>query len=139
MWFKRLRGKKPDDSAAQAAPAPADDRRRNLDMRPVRNRAVREERTEQGFARLIYLSAYKPWFAGLARRVGAWDGKPLERKLELDELGTFCWELIDGERSVREMAGLLAERYGLPGREAELAVAGFLRELGRRGVIGVRG
>lgn len=135
MWFKR-RPAKPVDPAP--GPGGGDERRRNLDMRPARNRLVREERTEQGFARLIYLSAYKPWFAGVARRLGMWDGKPLERKLELDELGTFCWELIDGRNSVRDVAARLAERYGLPGREAELAVAGFLRELGRRGVVGLR-
>jgi len=113
-------------------------RERSLAMRPARSRLVREEIVEGGVVRLTYLSAYKPWFAGLARRVGAWDGKPLERKLDLDELGAFCWNLIDGERQVKEMARILAERYGLPAREAELSVAAFLRELGKRGIIGVR-
>ncbi|GFK95690.1 Coenzyme PQQ synthesis protein D [Fundidesulfovibrio magnetotacticus] len=107
-------------------------------MRPARNRMVREERLEGGLARLTYLSAYRPWFAGLARRMGAWDGRPLQKKLELDELGTFCWDLIDGERTVKDMALALGERYGVPAREAELSVAAFLRELGRRGLIGVR-
>lgn len=107
-------------------------------MRPAVNRLVREETLESGFTRLTYLSAYKPWFAGVARRMGMWDGRPLERKLELDELGTFCWKLVDGERSVSEMAAVLAEKYGLPGREAELAVAAFLRELGKRGIVGFR-
>ncbi|WP_243312168.1 PqqD family protein [Fundidesulfovibrio agrisoli] len=137
MWFKR-RPAKPVEPAHADPPENVEERRRNLDMRPARNRLVREERTEQGFARLIYLSAYKPWFAGVARRLGMWDGKPLERKLELDELGTFCWELIDGRNSVRDVAARLAGHYGLPGREAELAVAGFLRELGRRGIVGLR-
>ncbi|MFZ5426072.1 MAG: PqqD family protein [Thermodesulfobacteriota bacterium] len=133
MWFKRRR---------KAASALADEsgpgRERSLSMRPAVNRLVRQETMENGFVRLTYLSAYKPWFAGIARRIGAWDGRPLERKLELDELGTFCFRLIDGERSVLNMAGILAGKYGLPAREAELAVAAFLRELGRRGIVGFR-
>jgi hypothetical protein len=107
-------------------------------MRPARNRLVREELREGGVVRLTYLSAYKPWFAGIARRLGMWDGRPIERKLDLDELGAFCWNLIDGDRPASGIAAVLAQRYGLPAREAELAVAAFLRELGRRGLIGLR-
>ena len=130
MWFK----------PRSQAPAPEEgqSRERSLAMRPARSKQVREGPLDGGLIRLVYLSAYKPWFAGLARRVGAWAGRPLERKLDLDELGSFCWNLIDGDRQVREMARILAERYGLPAREAELSVAAFLRELGRRGIIGIR-
>ncbi|WP_243359273.1 PqqD family protein [Fundidesulfovibrio terrae] len=113
-------------------------RERSLAMLPARSKLVREEILDGGVVRLTYLSAYKPWFAGLARRMGAWDGRPLERKLDLDELGTFCWNLIDGARPVKDMAEVLAEKYGLPAREAELSVAAFLRELGKRGIIGFR-
>ncbi len=133
MWFKRR--SKPEPLPEETGGL---SREKSLSMRPAVNRLVREQVMESGFLRLVYLSAYKPWFAGLARRVGAWDGRPLQRKLELDELGTFCFKLIDGERTVREMAGTLAERYGLPAREAELSMAAFLRELGRRGIVGFR-
>ncbi len=131
MWFAR-RKKTPPPPPREGS------RERSMAMRPAVSRLVREETLESGFARLTYLSAYKPWFAGIAKRFGAWNGGPLERKLELDELGTFCWRLIDGERSVSEMAAVLAERYGLPAREAEMAVAAFLRELGKRGIVGFR-
>lgn len=133
MWFSRRNPAHQPSSEDEGG-----SRERSLDMRPARNRMVREEFLEGRLARLTYLSAYKPWFAGLAKRVGAWDGRPLERKLELDELGTFCWGLIDGERTVRDMARAFAERHGLPAREAELAVSAFLRELGRRGLVGFR-
>lgn len=130
MWFARRKRQEPlEDTPGRA---------RSLAMRPARNRLVREEPMEGGVVRLTYLSAYKPWFAGIARRLGMWDGRPLERKLDLDELGTFCWNLIDGDRSAAAMAAVLAERYALPAREAEMAVAAFLRELGRRGIIGFR-
>jgi hypothetical protein len=113
-------------------------RERSLSMIAGRNKLVREQILDGGLVRLTYLSAYKPWFAGIAKRMGAWDGRPLERKLDLDELGTFCWNLIDGERPVKDMAKALAEKYGLPAREAELSVAAFLRELGKRGIVGFR-
>lgn len=131
MLFKRSKSPPPPKKRELS-------RDRSLSMRPARSKLIKEETLEGGLKRLHYLSAYKPWFAGLAKRMGAWDGRPLERKLELDELGSFCWDLIDGDRSVREMARILAERFSLPAREAELAVAAFLRELGKRGIIGVR-
>jgi hypothetical protein len=147
MWFKRRKSapvsssdepSRGSDLTTAAATSEGPSRQRSLAMRPARNRLVREEVLGGGTIRLVYLSSYKPWFAGLARRVGAWDGSPLARKLDLDELGTFCWNLIDGHRSAKAIAEVLAGRYALPAREAELAVAAFLRELGRRGVIGVR-
>ena len=136
MWLKRRKPASAPGEPTAVREEPS--RQRSLAMRPARNRLVREEVLVEGTVRLAYLSAYKPWFAGLARRLGVWDGSPLTRKLDLDELGAFCWNLIDGDRSAKAIAEILAERYCLPAREAELAVAAFLRELGRRGIIGVR-
>jgi len=133
-WFKRAEQK----IVPAPPPVPERSRERSLSMRPARNAMVREETLPGGVLRLHYLTSMKPWFAGIAKRMGAWDGKPLVKKLELDELGAFCWNLVDGTRSVRDLARALAERYQLPPREAELAVAAFLRELGKRGIIGVR-
>ncbi len=136
MWFKRRKSAPAGDAGEAEALRAAAQRARNLDMLPVRNTLVREETLEGGLVRLTYLSAYKPWFAGIARRAGVWDGRPLERKLELDVLGSLCWGMIDGLNSVRDMAAGLAARYSLPAREAEISVAAFLRELGKRGIVG---
>lgn len=127
MWFRRRPSEKPVPASRETS----------LAMRPARNAQVVEEALDNGLVRLIYPTTVKPWFAGLALRMGLWDGAPLTRKLELDELGTFCWRMLDGNASVRDVAAALSGRYGLPRREAELAVAAFLRELGRRGVIGL--
>lgn len=135
MFFAR---RKREKAAPRRETEDAMGRERSLAMLPARSKLVREETLDGGVVRLAYLSAYKPWFAGLARRMGAWDGRPLERKLDLDELGTFCWNLIDGTRPVKDMTKVLAEKYGLPAREAELSVAAFLRELGKRGIVGFR-
>jgi hypothetical protein len=81
--------------------------------------------------------AVRPALAGLARRLGVWDGRVLRKTVELDAMGSTVWRLIDGRRAAGGIAAALAERYGLDAREAELAVAEFLRLLGRRGAIGV--
>ena len=83
-----------------------------------------------------YPLALKPWLTELARRFGsASAGAPPMRQLELDELGSLTWDLIDGERSVRGIIRLFARKTEVHPKEAEAAVTQFLRELGRRGII----
>jgi hypothetical protein len=53
-------------------------------------------------------------------------------------MGTAVWELMDGERSARQIAEAFARKYQVQVREAETAVTRFLRELGRRGLIGIK-
>ena len=106
-------------------------------LAPVKSRDVGEEETPQGLVRLSLPVAVRPALAGLARRFGLWDGRVLRKTVELDALGSAVWRLIDGVRPAGEIAAGLAARYRLDTREAELAVADFLRQLGRRGAIGV--
>lgn len=105
---------------------------------PQQNPDAREEPLSEESVRLVYEVVYKPWFASLGKRLGGWDGTPMVRKLELDELGTRVWRLLDGKRNVAEVAAELAAEYGLHKREAEVSVTGFLRELGKRGLIALR-
>lgn len=107
-----------------------------LSFVPVKNVAVRQETTQDGKIRLTYPVTVRPAFSGMLRRLGVWDGRPSDKILELDELGATTWGLTDGRRSVRQVAEAFAGRYGLGAREAEIAVASFFRELGRRGLVG---
>ncbi len=111
-------------------------RDRALELAPVKNRFIEETVTDGDFILLTYPTTVKPWFSGIAKRFGAWDGKPLMKKLGLDEMGTFTWRLIDGKKTVNGIARDFAARYGLQKREAELSVSSFIRELGRRGLLG---
>lgn len=61
---------------------------------------------------------------------------PLSKKVSLDEIGSFVWQLCDGEHTVRDMATLLAKKYKLNKREAIMSLSVFLRNLGKRGLIG---
>ena len=75
--------------------------------------------------------------AAVARWTGSLPEKPRFRKLELDALGTAVWDLIDGRQSVRALVARFAKQHRLQHRDAEVSVTNFLRELGRRGLIGM--
>jgi hypothetical protein len=105
---------------------------------PVKNREVLEERLEGGEMVLTYPLVIRPWLAGLAQKLGLQSREPLTRKLQLDEVGSLTWSLLDGKRTVEEVVDFLCRRYNLNRREAEVATTGFLRELGKRGLIGLR-
>jgi hypothetical protein len=122
----------------KVVPAGGMTRERSLSFVPVRNLAVREETTAEGLVRLTYPVTVRPAFSGMLKRLGIWDGRPSQKTIELDAMGCATWELVDGTRCVREVAQAFAARYRLGEREAEVAVAAFLRELGRRGAVGFR-
>ena len=109
-----------------------------LECVPVKSEAVEEEYLAGGLVRLTYASGIRPWARSLARRLGRPEPAPVPHKLELDELGSMVWGLMDGTRSILGVVEAFAERYQLQPREAEVAVTKFIRDLGRRGLIGLR-
>ncbi|MGE4421834.1 MAG: PqqD family protein [Pseudodesulfovibrio sp.] len=119
-------------------PEPTISRAQALDMVPVRNEAVAITALPGGLVQLAYPLAIKPWFGRLADKVGLWDGKPMTKTVELDEMGTFVWRHIDGTRSVRAIARAFTETYEVQPREAELAVTAFIKTIGQRGIIGLK-
>lgn len=106
-----------------------------LAARPVISGAVRVVEGDGGMIRLDYPLVLPRWLAGLlpVGRVAT-----LRRTLELDAMGSFVWSRIDGARSVGQLAALVSEHYRCLPREAEEAVAAFIRELGRRHILGLR-
>jgi hypothetical protein len=105
---------------------------------PVKNREVLEEKAEGGVMVLTYPLVIRPWLAVVAKRLGLQSSEPLTRKLQLDEMGSLTWSLLDGKRTVQDVVDFLCRRYNLNRRETEVATTGFLRELGKRGLIGLR-
>lgn len=57
--------------------------------------------------------------------------------LQLDQMGSFVWHLIDGKNNVKEIIIIFAKDYKVTNQEAETAVAAFLKTLGQRGFIGM--
>lgn len=106
---------------------------------PVKGSHVQESRLASGDILLSYPDAKQPWFAGLIRRLNPAGAEKVRiKKLQLDALGTSVWELLDGSRSVQKVIELFAQKYRLHPKEAEVSVTQFLRELGRRELIGLQ-
>jgi len=108
-----------------------------LGCTPVKNRHVRESHLESGEVVVHYPVAVHPWVARLVRFLGKEAASPRDGKLQLDALGTAVWGMIDGERSLRRIVAAFAASHRLETREAEIAVTQFVRELGRRGLVGL--
>jgi hypothetical protein len=126
----RLFKKKPKGPSISRAEA--------LDRIPVKNRQISENRLETGDVVIHYPVIMRPFFAGLAKRFGGQEVQTQMKKLQLDELGTSVWNLMDGNRSVRQLVKMFTETHQLETREAEVSVTQFIRELGRRGLIAMR-
>lgn len=109
-----------------------------LTLTPVRNTEVGQEPAPDGGVVLSYPVVMRPWFAGVVRRLGGPEAPVRTRKLQLDALGTSVWELIDGMRTVRQVVRDFADIHQIHPREAEVSVTLFLRNLGKRGIIGLK-
>ena len=119
-------------------PKPGVDREDALNCRPVKPDGVQETLLKSGYVLLASRRPMRPWMEGMVRRLG---GRPEEaplRKTELDEMGTWVWSLMDGNRSVGDIIKVFSEHYQLHPKEAEVAVTQFIRLLGNKGLIGLK-
>ena len=105
---------------------------------PVKSVQITEERLESGEILIHYPVILRPWIAGIVKRFSGSQAELQNKPLQLDQLGTEVWGLIDGNRSVRRIIEIFAETHQLQIREAEVAVSQFIRLLGQRGLIGLR-
>ena len=108
-----------------------------LNRIPVKNIQITEERLDTGEILIGYPVTIRPFFASLVKRFGGSEEQVQTKKLQLDALGSSVWDLLDGKRSVRQLIQIFAETHQLQPREAEVAMTQFIRELGRRGLIGL--
>jgi hypothetical protein len=77
----------------------------------------------------------KPFFVSLARKFNKTEERTLTKKLQLDNIGSMVWLMIDGSTDVKTIIKQIVPETGLSLQEAEISVTTFLRELGRRGPI----
>ncbi|MFW6162413.1 MAG: PqqD family protein [Planctomycetota bacterium] len=108
-------------------------REQSLTSIPVRNEAIEQERTDEGTVRLIIPRRDDWWVRAAARFFYV----PKRRRIVLDEIGSFVWELCDGDNDVRRIIRALAERYQLHRKEAEVSVVAYLRQLAKRRLIAI--
>ncbi|MDD3618175.1 MAG: PqqD family protein [Desulfobulbaceae bacterium] len=109
-----------------------------LECIPVKNPRVAEEDSGNGEVRLAYQVQVKPWFQGIYKRFSSRRNTVIDRKLQLDVMGTAVWRMIDGQRTVREIVDGFQTAHQTSRREAEISVTTFFRELGKRGLLAMR-
>jgi len=108
-------------------------REQSLGSIPLRNEAIEVVPTEDGSVRLIIPRRETRWVKALSRLFTI----PERRPLTLDEIGSFVWNLCDGQHTVRQIVKALCGRYRLHRKEAEVSVVTYLRQLAKRGIIGI--
>ncbi|HUU55140.1 MAG TPA: PqqD family protein [Armatimonadota bacterium] len=103
-----------------------------LGSRPVRNENLSVEETEDGGLRIVARRRETWWI----RVLNAVLPIPRERRIELDVVGKQVWELCDGEHTLKDMIEAFQERHKLTRMEAEWSLRNYLRDLGKRGLVG---
>ena len=109
-----------------------------LTLTPVKNVEAFEVILDSGVVVIHYPVTMRPWMAKWIQRFKGSSPQTGSRKLQLDTLGTQVWNMIDGKRTVRDIVDTFARTHQLERREAEMAVTQFLRDLGKRGLVGMR-
>jgi hypothetical protein len=98
----------------------------------VRNQGVTAEAIEGGGLRVI-APRREAWWVRLLNVVVP---IPRERIFELDEVGKELWDLCDGEHTLEAMIRSIMDRHRLTRAEADWSLRTYLRDLGKRGLVG---
>lgn len=113
---------------------PIVDRKAAMTLRPGRNSLLTYEKREGGE---VILTIPQNERAGrVTKAVARWLKMPRDRKVELDEVGGYVWELCDGTYTVDNIVQKTAKHYKMNRREAEVSVTMFLQMLHERKFIG---
>lgn len=103
-----------------------------LKSRPIRNAQVQWERDENGEV-VITLERRETWKAKLLSKFFY---LPKRHRISLDEVGSRIWELCDGDHTVRDLIEYLKKQYKLNPKEAEVSLTHYLKQLGRKRLVG---
>jgi hypothetical protein len=114
---------------------PPMDRTESLSCIPCHLPELSWKRLANGEVRIEYPLNINPFFLQIARRFQKEKTVQPTKKLQLDELGSALWCMIDGKKSVKSLIVEFAKIKKFSIQEAEQSVTTFLRELGKRGII----
>jgi len=67
---------------------------------------------------------------------GIWDAE--DELYTLNPSGQAIWQNLDGQRTLKDVAALLAKEFDAPLSELENDVLGFAGELARRGILTIK-
>ena len=104
-----------------------------LASKPTRNEAVEWDRDENGDICITMVRSKASWKLELLAKILY---LPDRRRVVLDEVGSGVWEMCDGATTVAMMIRRLSERYKLNRKEAEISLLHYLRQLGKKKLVG---
>ena len=76
---------------------------------PLRNQLVKWEVDEKGEVSLTIPQDHKMWLRVLAKLFSL----PGKRVIVLDDVGSYVWQLCDGQNSLRRISKQLSDKYNL--------------------------
>ncbi len=109
-----------------------------LECIPSQNDTIQWQQLESGEILFTYPLTLNPLLKALHRKFGKNQAPHPTKKLQLDQMGSFVWLNIDGQKTVRQIIRHFAEEHKVTIQEAEQAVTAFLKTLGQRGLIALR-
>ncbi|MCZ6678175.1 MAG: PqqD family protein [Candidatus Poribacteria bacterium] len=103
-----------------------------LNALPLRNQLIEWEVDDKGEASLIIPQKHKLWIRAVAKIFRL----PNKRVVVLDDIGSYVWQLCDGHSSISQVVKQLQGKYRMTRKEAETSLFTFMRQLGKRGMVG---
>ena len=103
-----------------------------LNSLPLRNKLIKWEVDDKGEVSLIIPQTRKLW----VRITSKIFMLPNKRVIVLDGIGSFVWQLCDGRNQIHSVVNQLRKQYKMTRKEAETSLFTFMRQLGKRGIIG---
>jgi len=100
---------------------------------PVRNSHLDWSDDDSGMVALRIPQRKDRWVRFLNRIATA----PDHKQVVLDEIGSDVWRMCDGTTSVEAIVRALMKKYKLSRREVELSLSLYLKQLAKRGYLGL--
>jgi len=119
-------------------PAPsAQDRQHALSCIPMQHPDCLAKQNDEGLL-LHYSVQAKPWFQKLFSPGTTGKHEIIQKKLQLDTMGSTVWQMIDGQKSVKQICREFEQIHQLDPREAEISVTSFIEQLGKRSLVALK-
>ncbi len=103
-----------------------------LQSLPLRNQLIEWEVDHNGEVSLVIPQKETLWLRLVAKLFML----PPKRVVVLDDVGAFVWQLCDGHNSIAQIVKQLCGKYRMTRKEAETSLFTFMRQLGKRGMVG---
>lgn len=101
-------------------------------LKPIKNPYLEWTKSEKGEV-TIMLKAENRKRKGFSKLFSI----PKEKRVVLDEIGSFVWDRCDGKNTVEKIAQELCDKYKMIPQEAEVSLSNYLQQLAERRFIGV--